>query len=143
MEKMLIGLVLIGLFSMLLVTVVSAVKNSARNMMHDDGLTDEYEQYIESLKKHENVLTENIVKLEEKLKKLETIEYNAIRDFSPEQEKAFDLYHNNGIHLPVDIIDDVLYLSPVTFEETVKLIESKRQNWKNELSKKVFLGGSI
>ena len=140
MEKMLIGLVLVGLFSMLLVTVGSAIKNSARNMVSNGYEDEEYSLYLKSLENYEKDLQQKIDLLELKLTSLETKEYNVVRDFSPEQERAFDLYQNNGIQLPVDIIEEVLYLSPSTFEETVKMIESKRQNWKNELSKKVYGG---
>ena len=140
MEKMLIGLVLVGLVAMLLTTVVSAIKNSARNMISDGYDDEEYQSYLKSLESYEKELQNKIDVLESKLTSLETKSYNVERDFSVEQELAFDLYQNNGIQLPVDIIDEVLYLSPSTFEETIKLIESKRKNWKNELSKKVYGG---
>lgn len=145
MENIFLGLQEVGftkiIFAVVMVAIFVGLVFKFVDLKNDGTYEndEEYETYLNALRLEEKNLIAKIERLEESLNSLEVREYNRKLEFSPEQQRAVTTFDRQGIALPTDILEEIIYLSPTTFEETVKLIEAKRQNLKAELSKKLFI----
>lgn len=98
----------------------------------------ELENYIEKLEEKKQSLLSQIKTLQETKVMLADINRGEI---SEEQNEVLNEYEELHIVLPVDIIEDLTY-NKVTGKANIrKFIETKRKEWKQELSKKVNQGG--
>lgn len=132
----------------MIVVLGGAIASIFKKQFSDD---DDLE-YSKELEAYEIELENDIEKLEEKkqslLSQIKTLQETKVMladinrgEISEEQNEVLNEYEELHIVLPVDIIEDLTY-NKVTGKANIrKFIETKRREWKQELSKKVNQGG--
>ena len=131
----------------MVVVLGGAITSIFKKQFSDDDL-----EYSKELETYEIELENDIEKLEEKkqslISQIKTLEETKVMladinrgEISEEQNEVLNEYEELHIVLPVDIIEDLTY-NKVTGKANIrKFIETKRKEWKQELSKKVNQGG--
>ncbi|QHJ75884.1 hypothetical protein [Bacillus phage SRT01hs] len=95
-------------------------------------LSEDY-QIIEDLKREERELHARLELLRDKEYSIQTGKFVASH-----YEEALEVYERLGIKIPLDIIEELTYLNGFrTKDEVMSYIETMRNNWKQENSKKV------
>lgn len=129
LNNQMLGWIVAGLFAMLCVLVFT-VRYTRQ------------EQYIEQ---EENYLDNLEAQIREAEKHLSMLQQKQI-DFRPSTvnnlpimyERVLDAYENQGIRIPIEIIEELVHSRANTEDEVFKFIESQRNVWKQESMKKVY-----
>lgn len=70
---------------------------------------------------------------------IDSMDHQTIR-LSKNKQRIIDVYINQSIMIPFDIIEELAYLKTDSDKDIIAFIESQRYNWKQENNKKVYKG---
>ena len=126
-----------GLFLFIVMKILSD-KSDKDSIEYQKELI-EYEEQLENdiLEKEKE-----IQKLEERLREIQdniNVETSVSRgELTAIQSKALDMFESQLIHIPVDIIEDLIHSRLNTLDECIDFINAQRYQWKLENSKKLY-----